>query len=446
LEVEVGKVIGGKYRLTRLLGRGGMGQVWVARHKTLEQDVAIKLMTPMDVDGELAEGAETALARFQLEAQVAASLSKRSRHIVAVTDHGYEDGHPYLVMDLLQGEGLDALLDRDRVLPVERVVTIVTQVARGLAAAHAEGVVHRDLKPANVFLTRDEDGNACVKLVDFGIAGLERRTGGARTQKLTGSGIVLGSPHYMSPEQARGLDPIDRHVDLWALTVVAYEALTGVMPFDGKTPEDTIVRICMDTPKPIREVRPTLPSALDGFFARAFARSVADRFASAEELASAFQRAALGDARGAAPSLPDLTQPAPVTEAPTVGEAAPSRGASTNRTIVLGVLGAVALFAIVGLAWRVAHPSSDGSETPAAATAPSAPAPTSPPPETASTPTASIVTATTTASAPSPRAPLPSARATVTTTTIASGATPPASTNATPRPNASTTIDKGAIF
>ncbi len=487
MEVEVGKIIGGKYRLTRLLGRGGMGQVWVARHKTLEQDVAIKLMTHMDVDEDLAEGAETALARFQLEAQVAASLSKRSRHIVAVTDHGYEQGSPYLVMDLLQGEGLDALLDRDRVLSVDRVVTIVAQTARGLSAAHAEGVVHRDLKPANVFLTRDEDGNPCVKIVDFGIAGLERRAGGSKTPKLTGLGIVLGSPHYMSPEQARGLSEIDRYVDLWALAVVAYEALTGVMPFDGKTPEDTIVRICMDTPKPITEVRPTLPRALDDFFARAFARNIADRFTSAEELAAAFTRAARADdargsapsfsdatppvppARGSAPSVPDEAAPpilpptpAPTTVAPTVEETlpTPTPRAGTHRAIALGVVGVVALLAIVGLAWRVAHPPTEpsvagtGASTIAATTTattsvseiPSA-APTITTTVTASAASSASATARlnpTPTVAPPTTGVRPSATSTAMTTASAPATTGTTGTIATVKPPAS--VDKGAIF
>lgn len=443
MEIEVGIVIGGKYKLTRLIGRGGMGQVWLARHRTLDQDVAIKLMThyPADTSG---EDEVTAFARFQLEAQVAASLSKRTRNIVAVTDHGYEAGNPYLVMDLLEGEGLDRLLDRERVLAPERVAAIVTQASRGLAVAHAQGVIHRDLKPANVFLTKDEDGKLLVKLLDFGIARLERDRAERLTPNLTGRGIVLGTPHYMSPELARGIGEVDRYCDLWALSVVAYEALTGEMPFEGSTPEDTIVRICTETPRSVRDHRRSLPVALDAFFDRAFSRNVTARFSSAEEMAAAFARAVADEPEDVSAAR-EATQPIPLVEL--AEPVPPLPTTSSPRKIALGIIAVIAVLSLAGLALKAVRPGDR-----VAATVDSVPAATA----TVVIPSASVES-TVTASAPGTASAIPPAtsRAPVATTAQsptlaasrrdaelgASPATATASATASAAP-----IDKGAIF
>lgn len=286
--VEPGRVVGGKYILQRPLARGAMGEVWVATHATLGGELALKLLS----DGETGEDAETAMARFRFEAQVAAKLSRRTRHIVSVTDHGEEDGRAYLVMELVEGESLAQVIERGR-CSLELVTNIVVQVAKGLAHAHAEGVFHRDLKPANVLLARDEDGGLLVKILDFGIAKATRahrapESIGAETE----AGMVLGTPKYMSPEQARGLSSLDHRCDLWALAVIAYEALCGVMPFDGETTNDLLINVCSAEPIPARSIRPDLPPALDAFFAQAFASRIRSRFDDTTSFATAFYEAA----------------------------------------------------------------------------------------------------------------------------------------------------------
>src|ERR1700734_1932999 len=199
MDIDVGRVVAGKYQLVRLLGRGSMGEVWWAHHLTLGEHLAIKLLT--QAQGEGLESTTAATARFQFEAQVAARLSRKTRHIVRVTDHGEEDGLAYLVMEQLEGETLEAVVQREVRVPAATVTKIVTQVARALAQAHGEGVLHRDLKPANLFLTRDEEGKLLVKLLDFGIA-RAIHAHRAPSAFATARGLVFGTPSYMSPEQA----------------------------------------------------------------------------------------------------------------------------------------------------------------------------------------------------------------------------------------------------
>ncbi|MBX3229833.1 MAG: serine/threonine protein kinase [Labilithrix sp.] len=284
MNVDVGQVIAGKYELVRLLGKGAMGEVWLATHNSLGGEFAIKLVEPAD-DME----AETAAGRFQLEAQIAAKLSRKTRHIVSVSDHGEEDGLAYLVMELLEGESLEARTKRAGALALPEVAAIVLQVARALSLAHEEDIFHRDLKPANVWLGKDEDGRLLVKLLDFGIARTKKpfRT---RSPFATSKDMVLGTPSYMSPEQARGLDTLDYRCDLWALAVVAYEALTKKIPFEGETVEDIFLSICTFRVVPVLARRADLPPALEAFFARAFAPKLEDRFTTALELSDAFER------------------------------------------------------------------------------------------------------------------------------------------------------------
>lgn len=284
MNIDVGQVIAGKYELVRLLGKGAMGEVWLANHNSLGGQFAIKLVEPAD-DIE----AETAAGRFQLEAQIAAKLSRKTRHIVSVSDHGEEDGLAYLVMELLEGESLESKAKRAGPLDMPEVTAIVSQVARALSLAHEEGIFHRDLKPANVWLGRDEDGRLLVKLLDFGIARSAKpfRT---RSPFATSKDMVLGTPSYMSPEQARGLDTLDYRCDLWALAVVAYEALTKRIPFEGETVEDIFLSICTFRVIPALARRPDLPPGVEAFFARAFASKLEDRFSSAAELTAWLER------------------------------------------------------------------------------------------------------------------------------------------------------------
>ncbi len=289
--MEAGRVLGGKYELVRLLGRGSMGQVWVAHHRTLREAVALKLLAaPAPLGGE-PEHPSTSAARFRFEAQVAARLSRKTRHIVRVTDHGEEEnGLAYLVMELLEGETLEQLLLQHGALSPPDAAKLVLQMARALEQAHAESIIHRDLKPANVFMTRDEDGGMLVKLLDFGIARA------IRTQRVppsfaTGEGLIFGTPGYMSPEQACA-SKLDARCDLWALATVGYEALTGHLPVGGACTEELLKNLQAGHLIPVHERNPDAPPDLSAFFERAFARQIDQRFATASQLALAFEQAA----------------------------------------------------------------------------------------------------------------------------------------------------------
>ncbi|MDB4942130.1 MAG: Serine/threonine protein kinase [Labilithrix sp.] len=283
-DIDVGRQIAGKYELVRLIGKGAMGEVWLATHNTLGGEFAVKLVKPSDEDQD-----ESAGGRFQLEAQISAKLSRRTRHIVSVSDHGEEtDGLAYLVMELLEGESLEQRIKRAGRVALVETVAIVTQVARALEQAHGEGIFHRDLKPANIFLTKDEDGRLLVKLLDFGIARSSKpqRT---RSKFATGKDMVLGTPSYMSPEQARGLDTLDHRCDVWALAVVAFEALTSEIPWEGDSVEDIFLAICTHRVRPILALRPELPPGIVAVFDRAFAEKLASRFTTAMELSASLE-------------------------------------------------------------------------------------------------------------------------------------------------------------
>jgi eukaryotic-like serine/threonine-protein kinase len=349
MEIDVGHVVADKYELVRLLGRGSMGEVWVAHHRTLEEELAVKLLTRSPSSEEELEDPATAAARFLFEAQVAARLSRKTRHIVRVTDHGEDQGVAYLVMELLEGETLESALVRDRRVQPSMVAAIVTQVARALAQAHSEGVLHRDLKPANVFLTKDEDGQLLVKLLDFGIA-RTLRTHRVRSAFSTAKGLVFGTPCYMSPEQARASVTLDHRCDLWALATIAYEALTGELPIEGKDTDELLHRLCAGRILRLRDRAPDLPAALDAVFARAFAEPIGARFASATELARAIEDAVPREARPAPPE-PIADEPVPSTPDETWTMQAERRRKRARAGVFLvgaSVLGLVA----AGVAWR----------------------------------------------------------------------------------------------
>ncbi|HEY4106404.1 MAG TPA: serine/threonine-protein kinase [Polyangiaceae bacterium] len=271
-------LIAGKYRLTRLLGRGGMGTVWEATHTSLGTRVAVKF-----IDAEYAESPE-ARSRFENEARAAAKL--RSKHVVEVYDHGLsEDGRPFIVMEFLSGEPLDKRLDRVSRLPAKETAHIVLQVSRALTKAHAAGIVHRDLKPENVFLVwDDEEGTDVVKVVDFGIAKFTDASLGSSASTRTGS--VLGTPYYMSPEQARGLRSIDYRSDLWSVAVIAYRCIVGTLPFEGEAVGDLLVKLCTaPIPVPSSIAPDVVPPGFDAWLFKAMNREPAERFASASQLA-----------------------------------------------------------------------------------------------------------------------------------------------------------------
>jgi serine/threonine-protein kinase len=271
-------VVAGRFRLSRLIGRGGMGSVWLATHLGLDVPCAVKF-----IEGAGAESPEIH-ARFEREAKAAAQL--RSPHVVQILDHGVWEGTPYIAMELLDGEDLGKRFARVGRMAPQEVIGIITQVCRALARAHAVGIVHRDLKPDNIFLVRDDD-REIAKVLDFGIA----KATGAGVGSSTRTGAMLGTPYYMSPEQAQGTRSVDARSDLWSLAVIVFELLTGHRPFESEALGDLLMRIIV-APIPMpRQVAPDLPPTFDVWWAKASQRDPAARFQSAKELCDALAQA-----------------------------------------------------------------------------------------------------------------------------------------------------------
>lgn len=285
-----GDVINDSLRLTRLLGAGGMGSIWVARHLSLDVDVAVKFIHPDLLSG----GDALVLERFRREAKLNAQIE--SPHVVRVFDHGIERTSkcPYIVMELLRGESLWDRLLRLRQLPPGDAARVVGEVAEGLQAAHERGIVHRDIKPQNIFLARTRDGSEVAKILDFGIAKSSSPGKDVLEQVKTSTGVIIGTPQYMSPEQLMRAAPVDAASDRWALAVVAYELVTGKLPFAGETLAATLVAITRAEIAPASHSTPGASAELDSFFARALAVEPSDRFATATELARAFAQSVGG--------------------------------------------------------------------------------------------------------------------------------------------------------
>jgi serine/threonine-protein kinase len=224
-------------------------------------------------------------------------------HVVEVYDFGIHDQLPFIVMELLEGESLRARLRRQGTFTLRETLTITEQIAKGLKSAHAAGLIHRDLKPSNVFLAFADDMEI-IKLLDFGVVKAVDQSGDS---DMTASGTLLGTPQYMSPEQVRARRRIDHRSDLWAFGVIVFRLLTGLNPFRGESVGDAALRICSDELPKLSDYSESLPTELDDFFARAFARDPADRFQTAEELAAAFRAQcafALSDVSLAVPGQP----------------------------------------------------------------------------------------------------------------------------------------------
>jgi serine/threonine protein kinase/class 3 adenylate cyclase len=271
-------MVGGKYTLERELARGGMGAIWVAFDAQLQRRVALKLMTADHL------ASPSARSRFEREAMAIARL--QSPNVVQIYDYGVDEGSPYIVMELLEGEDLQARLGRMVRMPPAAIAAILLQAAKALSAAHGAGIVHRDIKPANIFLAR-HDADEVVKVLDFGVAALA--SGFASTDvHVTRAGGVVGTPHYMAPEQVRGSKGVDYRADLWSLGVVAYRALTGRLPFDAEAFGELLIQICTDPVPPPSKLQPDLGPEVDRFFERALSRDPARRFDSAREMSAAF--------------------------------------------------------------------------------------------------------------------------------------------------------------
>ncbi|HEX4446081.1 MAG TPA: protein kinase [Polyangiaceae bacterium] len=285
--VSAGDVIGGKYRVERELGEGGVGFVVQARHIELGQLVAIKILVLRDDKEQV--------ARFTQEAR--ASVRLRGEHVAKVTDVGrLDDGTPYMVMEFLEGENLSTLTDRGA-LPLEDAATFLLQACEGIAEAHSLGIVHRDIKPANLFLTRGPTGRPLVKVLDFGIA--KRSDNAVGDTRLTGALAVIGSPPYMSPEQVRASRDVDVRSDVWSLGATLYELLTARVPFDGATVQDVCARILTEQPPPLVHWRPGLPEGMQTVVDSCLAKDPARRFPSVWELAAGLEPFAPPSARNA---------------------------------------------------------------------------------------------------------------------------------------------------
>jgi serine/threonine-protein kinase len=281
---RAGERVSQHVRLLEPLGGGAMGSVWVAEHLTLETTVAVKFIhARFGRDPELFE-------RFAGEAKAAARI--KSPHVVQMLDHGImEDGTPYMVMELLEGQSLAGCLEREGWLAYDDIARIITQVSRALVKAHERGIVHRDIKPENIFLSPSEDG-PFVKLLDFGVAKFLAMP----TRKETHPGAVIGTAEYLSPEQVISTRLVDHRADVWAMAVVAYEMLTGDVPFTGETLGAVCTAIVRGSFTPPSELRRGCPTAVDEVFARAFERELPKRYASARDFAAAFRVGLLGDA------------------------------------------------------------------------------------------------------------------------------------------------------
>lgn len=272
VDIELGslasQVIGGTYRLERILGSGSMGVVYEARHERLPRAFAVKV---------LRRGDEQARDRFRREARIAAELDHRN--VARVVDYGVTpEGYAYLVMDRLEGESLAARIAKLGRLDVPSALGIAESIAAALDAAHARGVVHRDVKPSNVFLALESDDTETVKLLDFGVSkALDTIT---RTQ----GDVLIGTPQYMAPEQARGLQDVDRRADVFALAAVIYHMLAGRPPFEGDSLEAVLYQIVHEPAPSLGRLVPDLPSELDAAVRRGMSKRAEDRYSSAGAL------------------------------------------------------------------------------------------------------------------------------------------------------------------
>jgi eukaryotic-like serine/threonine-protein kinase len=317
----VGAVIAERYHVLEKLGEGGMGQVYLAEHVKMGRRSAVKVMHPAMV-----HDANT-IARFNREAANASRIDHPN--VAGIYDFGETtDGLVYLAMQYVDGETLTQLVRANGALPVPRAVEIIRQAAEGLNAAHGLGIVHRDLKPDNIMVTKDRDGLDCVKVVDFGIA----KGSAGRGQKVTKTGIVVGTPEYMSPEQLSG-EEVDERSDLYSLALVAFNLLTGELPFPAESTQTSMIMRLTEPPRTLAEMKPGVawPADLEAVMSRALARQARDRYANTREFGRALHAAA------ASVPVPTAQMQRTVTMAP------PRR---RELAIAGGVLGALTMIVV----------------------------------------------------------------------------------------------------
>lgn len=388
-----GDVLAGKYRLESELGKGGMGSVWAAEHLVLHCPVAVKLIEPAR------SGGEDRSAHFLREARLAAGLN--SQHVVKIFDYGLAESTPFIAMELLQGETLRQRLQRLGALGLEETQKILRQIAFGVERAHQAGIVHRDLKPENIFIVSSDEAEV-IKVLDFGIAKSIASAALDSIPAMTPTGAVLGTPHYLSPEQAMGSRDLDQRTDVWSLGVLTCECLLGQTPFRGSTLGALIIAIC-SKPLPVPSDLGAVPPGFDAWFQRACAREPQHRFTSARELADAFARLRASEQPMAStqplpahsPTLardPQPTGAAPFERTMSAAEVAPEarvRAARKWLTLSLLVLASAGAVAFTQRFWARATPPSAAAANPSHAEAHErAPRSTAPPPQLAPEPAA----------------------------------------------------------
>ena len=375
-------MLAGKYRVERVLGRGGMGVVVAARHVELDQAVAVKFML---------EGAAMqpdAAERFLREARAAVRL--RGEHVAKVIDVGrLDNGAPYMVMEFLGGTDLEEVLRERRILLPQQAVDYIVQACAAMAEAHGQGIIHRDLKPANLFLTYRPDGRPCVKVLDFGISKILD----AGEATATTTGIAMGTPAYMAPEQMRSARDADARADVWALGAMLYHLLSGQLPFYAQTVTEMMAKVLTEDPPPLHTVAPGVPPALCTAVHRCLVRdrnqrvqSVIDLarmlapFASDEGKLIAAHLSGWGESGHAPGSFALGTAPAHAATAaasaamPAMASVAPPPRRRAGVVIALVALAGVAVAAIVIAAAGGSDADEDKPAEPAVAPAP-APAP-----------------------------------------------------------------------
>jgi tRNA A-37 threonylcarbamoyl transferase component Bud32 len=281
---EPGDIIAGKYRVERVLGSGGMGSVFEVRHRVTDKRFAIKWLLPG------LAGQADAVARFIREAQVAGRF--QHPNVVEVYDIGEENGSFYMVMELLFGDSLATHLRRKGKLSAVEACAILIPCMKGVACGHGAGVIHRDLKAGNIFLCRSQHDDALSpRVLDFGISKFTQSSGDLN--EATKAGVVMGTPHYMAPEQIRGKG-VDHRTDIYAFGVLLYQLLSGRLPYPGATYSELVLQIATETPKSLLELAPGTPPALCEIVQRAMARSPAERFGNLGEMARALEPFAAG--------------------------------------------------------------------------------------------------------------------------------------------------------
>jgi len=292
---NVGDVLGGKFKVERILGIGGMGMVVLATNMDLEQAVAIKFMLPAAMEN------PEAAARFMREARAAARLT--NDHVCKVSDVGkFETGAHYMVMEYMEGQDLGTLLKRRGAQPVATAVDYIMQAAEGMAEAHGHGIVHRDLKPDNLFLANRADGNQIVKILDFGISKA------AVTGIATKTGDIMGSPAYMAPEQMQSTKDVDERADIWSLGVILYQLISGRMPFIADTLPALCLAVIHEAPPSLETIRKDLPHGLAEVVMKCLAKSRDERYRNVHQLAQALAPYGKPDAAGAVTRIRSMLQ------------------------------------------------------------------------------------------------------------------------------------------